>query len=152
MLSWVVKAQRTGLWKSIYFVFFASDGPSGTVHPAYPISITPCLIIFVHAYFGSTERKTLSLRRPQHLVVRCPPGLGDDYNHSKFNTPTSEPALSRANLASSQAFWFDWNLACRVDETTRQGTRQLVPEGKSISAVARTFDVHPATIYRVIEG
>jgi transposase-like protein len=30
--------------------------------------------------------------------------------------------------------------------------RELVRDGKSISAVARTFDVHPATIYRVIEG
>ena len=30
--------------------------------------------------------------------------------------------------------------------------RELVREGKSISAVARTFDVHPATIYRIIEG
>ncbi len=29
--------------------------------------------------------------------------------------------------------------------------RQLVLEGKSISAVARTFNVHPATIYRCIE-
>jgi transposase-like protein len=29
---------------------------------------------------------------------------------------------------------------------------ELVRDGKSISAVARTFDVHPATIYRVIEG
>ncbi len=30
--------------------------------------------------------------------------------------------------------------------------RQLVRDGKSISAVARTFNVHPATIYRVIDG
>ena len=30
--------------------------------------------------------------------------------------------------------------------------RELVRDGKSISAVARTFDVHPATIYRFIEG
>ena len=30
--------------------------------------------------------------------------------------------------------------------------RELVRDGKSISAVARTFNVHPATIYRVIEG
>ena len=30
--------------------------------------------------------------------------------------------------------------------------RELVWDGKSISAVARTFDVHPATIYRVIDG
>ena len=30
--------------------------------------------------------------------------------------------------------------------------RELVKNGKSISAVARTFNVHPATIYRVIEG
>ncbi|MGO9236614.1 MAG: recombinase family protein [Methylocella sp.] len=29
--------------------------------------------------------------------------------------------------------------------------RQLVLEGKSISAVARTFNVHPATIYRCLE-
>jgi DNA invertase Pin-like site-specific DNA recombinase len=29
--------------------------------------------------------------------------------------------------------------------------RQLVLEGKSISAIARTFNVHPATIYRCIE-
>ena len=30
--------------------------------------------------------------------------------------------------------------------------RELVRDGKSISAVARTFNVHTATIYRVIEG
>ncbi len=30
--------------------------------------------------------------------------------------------------------------------------RELLRDGKAISAVARTFDVHPATIYRVIEG
>jgi hypothetical protein len=30
--------------------------------------------------------------------------------------------------------------------------RELVREGKLISAVGRTFDVHPATIYRVIAG
>ena len=29
--------------------------------------------------------------------------------------------------------------------------RQLVLDGKSISAIARTFNVHPATIYRCIE-
>jgi len=29
--------------------------------------------------------------------------------------------------------------------------RDLVRDGKSISAVARTFNVHPATIYRVLE-
>jgi DNA invertase Pin-like site-specific DNA recombinase len=34
----------------------------------------------------------------------------------------------------------------------QQLARELVRDGKSISAVARTFDVHPATIYRVIEG
>jgi hypothetical protein len=34
----------------------------------------------------------------------------------------------------------------------RELARELVRDGKSISAVARTFNVHPATIYRVIEG
>lgn len=33
----------------------------------------------------------------------------------------------------------------------QQVARELVRDGKSVSAVARTFDVHPATIYRVIE-
>jgi len=30
--------------------------------------------------------------------------------------------------------------------------RELVRDGKSISAVARTFYAHPATIYRVLDG
>ncbi len=30
--------------------------------------------------------------------------------------------------------------------------RKLVPDGKSISAIARTFDAHSATIYRAIDG
>ena len=30
--------------------------------------------------------------------------------------------------------------------------RELVRDGKSISAVASTFNVHPATIYRVLDG
>jgi DNA invertase Pin-like site-specific DNA recombinase len=33
----------------------------------------------------------------------------------------------------------------------QQLARELIRDGKSISAVARTFDVHPATIYHVIE-
>jgi DNA invertase Pin-like site-specific DNA recombinase len=33
----------------------------------------------------------------------------------------------------------------------RELARQLILEGKSISAVARTFNVHPATIYRCVE-
>ena len=34
----------------------------------------------------------------------------------------------------------------------RELAQELVRDGKSISAVAKTFNVHPATIYRVIEG
>ena len=34
----------------------------------------------------------------------------------------------------------------------QQLARELVRDGKSISAVARTFNVHPATIYRVLDG
>ena len=33
----------------------------------------------------------------------------------------------------------------------RQLARQLIEDGKSVSEVARTFNVHPATIYRCIE-
>jgi DNA invertase Pin-like site-specific DNA recombinase len=38
----------------------------------------------------------------------------------------------------------------RLDQ--QELARELVKDGKSISAVARTFNVHPATIYHVIEG
>ena len=34
----------------------------------------------------------------------------------------------------------------------RELARQLIEEGKSVSEVARTFNVHPATIYRCIEA
>ena len=34
----------------------------------------------------------------------------------------------------------------------QQLARDLVRDGKSISAVARLFDVHPATIHRILEG
>ena len=34
----------------------------------------------------------------------------------------------------------------------QQLARELVRDGKSISAVARTFNVHTATIYRIIKG
>jgi DNA invertase Pin-like site-specific DNA recombinase len=38
----------------------------------------------------------------------------------------------------------------RLDQ--KELARELVREGKSISAVARTFNVHPATIYRCLEN
>jgi len=38
----------------------------------------------------------------------------------------------------------------RLDQ--QELARELVRDGKSISAVARTFNVHPATIHRVIAG
>lgn len=38
----------------------------------------------------------------------------------------------------------------RLDQ--QELARELVRDGKSISAVARTLKVHPATIYRVIKG
>ncbi|MGI9449843.1 MAG: helix-turn-helix domain-containing protein [Geminicoccaceae bacterium] len=34
----------------------------------------------------------------------------------------------------------------------RELARQLIEEGKSVSEVARTFNVHPATIYRCLEA
>ena len=33
----------------------------------------------------------------------------------------------------------------------RNLARQLIEEGKSVSEVARTFNVHPATIYRCVD-
>ena len=40
----------------------------------------------------------------------------------------------------------------KMQPNQQEPVKELVRDGKSISAVARTFDVHPATIYRVIEG
>ena len=40
----------------------------------------------------------------------------------------------------------------KIQPNQQEMVRELVRGGKSISAVARTFDVHPATIYRVIDG
>jgi DNA invertase Pin-like site-specific DNA recombinase len=39
----------------------------------------------------------------------------------------------------------------KLREDQKELARDLVKSGKSISAVARTFNVHPATIYRCIE-
>jgi transposase-like protein len=50
-------------------------------------------------------------------------------------------------LAKARAITFG-----RPKPNQQELARELVRGGKSISAVARTFDVHPATIYRVIEG
>ena len=60
------------------------------------------------------------------------------------------PAARRARIAFSvSAETFGRPKKMRPDQ--QQVARELVRDGKSISAVARTFDVHPATIYRVIE-
>ena len=49
----------------------------------------------------------------------------------------------------ARGFAFGRPKKMRPDQAER--ARQLVLEGKSISAVARTFNVHPATIYRCFE-
>ena len=36
----------------------------------------------------------------------------------------------------------------KLREDQKDAVRDLVKNGRSISVVARTFDVHPATIYR----
>lgn len=53
----------------------------------------------------------------------------------------------RAAMARSVAFGRPPKL--RPDQ--RNQARQLIGEGKSVSEVARTFNVHPATIYRCID-
>jgi transposase-like protein len=45
---------------------------------------------------------------------------------------------------------FGWPKKMRLDQ--QELARELVRGRKSISAVARDFNVHPATIYRVIDG
>ena len=61
--------------------------------------------------------------------------------------------ISRTNegrlAAKARGVTFGRPKKMRLDQEL---ARELVRDGKSISAVARTFNVHPATIYRVIEG
>lgn len=40
----------------------------------------------------------------------------------------------------------------RTSKFQQEFARELVRDGKSISAVARTLNAHPATIYRVLDG
>ncbi len=62
--------------------------------------------------------------------------------------------ISRTNdgrgAAKARGVTFGRPKKMRLDQ--QELARELVKDGKSISAVARTFNVHPATIYRVIEG
>ena len=62
--------------------------------------------------------------------------------------------ISRTNegrlAAKARGVTFGRPKKMRLDQ--QELARELVRDGKSISAVARTFNVHPATIYRVIEG
>ena len=62
--------------------------------------------------------------------------------------------ISRTNegrlAAKARGVTFGRPKKMRFDQ--QELARELVRDGKSISAVARTFNVHPATIYRVIEG
>ena len=62
--------------------------------------------------------------------------------------------MSRTNdgrvAAKARGVTFGRPKKMRLDQ--QELARELVKDGKSISAVARTFNVHPATIYRVIEG
>jgi len=62
--------------------------------------------------------------------------------------------ISRTNhgrvAAKARGVTFGRPKKMRLDQ--QELARELAKDGKSISAVARTFNVHPATIYRVIEG
>ena len=62
--------------------------------------------------------------------------------------------ISRTNdgrvAAKARGVTFGRPKKMRLDQ--QELAKELVRDGKSISAVARTFNVHPATIYRVIEG
>ena len=73
---------------------------------------------------------------------------------SRYGTGNSKIILSRTTdgrlAAKARGVAFGRPRKMRPDQ--QELARELVREGKSISAVARTFDVHPATIYRIIEG
>ena len=62
--------------------------------------------------------------------------------------------ISRTNdgrmAAKARGVTFGRPKKMRLDQ--QELARELVRDGKSISAIARTFNVHPATIYRIIQG
>jgi hypothetical protein len=65
--------------------------------------------------------------------------------------PESKAGKGRApTAAKARGVTFGRPKKMRLDQ--QELARELVRDGKSISAVARTFNVHPATIHRVIAG
>jgi DNA invertase Pin-like site-specific DNA recombinase len=62
--------------------------------------------------------------------------------------------LSRTNdgrlAAKARGVTFGRPKKMRPDQ--QELARELVKNGKSISAIARTFNVHPATIHRLLES
>jgi DNA invertase Pin-like site-specific DNA recombinase len=75
-------------------------------------------------------------------------------NHGRIAECERTLIISRTNhgrvAAKARGVVFGRPRKMRPDQ--QQVASELVRNGTSISAVARTFDVHPATIYRVIEG
>ena len=71
-----------------------------------------------------------------------------------FPTPLKNPYAYQegVSLVPAKARGVAFGRPKKMRPDQQQVARELVRDGKSISAVARTFDVHPATIYRVIGG
>lgn len=69
-----------------------------------------------------------------------------EFEHTLIISRTSDGRLA----AKARGVTFGRPKKMRPDQ--QELARELVRHGKSISAVARTFNVHPATIHRVLEG
>ena len=105
----------------------------------------------------------LPMRSATYAAVRSGPGAllritADTASSALCGAPHNAEfertlIISRTNdgriAAKARGVAFGRPKKMRPDQ--QQVARELVRDGKSISAVARTFDVHPATIYRVIE-
>jgi hypothetical protein len=82
--------------------------------------------------------------RPFRMVMTIFAGIAE-FERTLIISRTSDGRLA----AKARGVAFGRPKKMRPDQ--QELARELVRDGKSISAVARTFNVHPATIHRVLE-
>jgi DNA invertase Pin-like site-specific DNA recombinase len=54
-------------------------------------------------------------------------------------------------LVDARKRWVAFGRPRKLRRDQRELALELIKQGKSVSAVAKTFNVHPATIYRCLE-
>ena len=83
-------------------------------------------------------------RPPEKLIMTVFGGIAE-FERSLILSRTQE------GRESAMARGIAFGRPSKLREDQKEVTRDLVKNGRSISAVARTFNVHPSTIYRCLD-